>query len=94
MLVDTNGEIADDVLVDAEQALDLHHRLGGPAMFSKVKCALRFFLMRKASDLSPQGSAACSDHAPPRRRSSAKLLRQSLDLLRRDVLAHAGKICS
>ena len=35
----------------------------GPAMLSSVKCALRFFLMRNASDFSPQGSTLVT--APP-----------------------------
>ena len=55
-------------------------------MFSSVKCALRFFLMRKASDFKPQGSTLVT--APPSEAIfDLDLLRQRLDLLLRDVLA-------
>ena len=55
-------------------------------MLSNVKCALRFFLMRNASDFSPQGSTLVT--APPERGDLRfDLFRQRLDLLLRDVLA-------
>ena len=58
----------------------------GASMFSSVKCALRFFLMRKARDLRPQYSTLVT--APPSESMIAlELLRQRLDLLRRNVLA-------
>ena len=59
---------------------------GGATMLSSEKCALRFFLMRYCSDLTPQYSVFSIDTAI-RLDDALELSGQSLDLLRGDVLA-------
>ena len=61
-------------------------------MLSSVKCALRFFLMRNASDFSPQGSTLVT--APPSDGDfRLDLFRQRFDLLR-VTSWRARKMCS
>ncbi len=87
MLVDANGEIADDVLVDAEQTLDLDHRLGGRGDVQQGEVGLAVLLDAEGKRLEAPG-LDLADRAPQRGDLRLDLLRQRLDLLRRDVLAH------
>ena len=59
---------------------------GGASILSSVKWALRFFLMRNASDFSPQGSTLVTE-PPSEAISVLQLLRQAFDLLGGHVLA-------
>ncbi len=87
MLVDANGEIADDVLVDAQQALDLGHRRGGGGDVHEREVRLAVLLDAEGErlqaprldlgDRAAEGGDLCLD-----------LLRQRFDLLLRHVLAH------
>jgi hypothetical protein len=86
MLVDADGEVADDVLVDAQEALDLDHRLGGAGDVEKREVRLAVLLDAERERLqSPR--LDLGDRAAERGDFLLDLLRQRLDLLRRDVLA-------
>ena len=65
MLVDADGHEAHHVFVERQLPLDLVIAAGGASMLISVKWALRFFLIRKASDFRPQDSTL--ETAPPLR---------------------------
>src|SRR6516165_7145920 len=86
MLVNTDGEIADDVLVDAQQPLDLDDRLRGPGDVQQREVRLAVLLDAEGKRLqSPR--LDLGDRAAERGDLRLDLLRQRLDLLLRDVLA-------
>ena len=86
MLVDADGEIADDVLVDAQEALDLDHRLGGRGDVQQREVGLAVLLDAEGKRLQTP-RLNLGDGAAEGGDLGLDLLRQRLDLLLRDVLA-------
>src|SRR6516165_10624038 len=86
MLVNADGEIADDVLVDAQQPLDLDDRLGGRGDVQQREVRLAVLLDAEGKRLHPP-RLDLGDRAAERGDLRLDLLGQRLDLLLRDVLA-------
>src|ERR1700733_7297831 len=87
MLIDAYGEIADDVLIEAEQALDLDHRLGRGGNVQEREMSLAVLLDAEGKRLQTP-RLDLGDGAAQRGDLGLDLFRQRLDLLLRDVLAH------
>src|SRR4029077_247062 len=87
MLVNAYGEIADDVLIEAQQALDLDHRLGRRGNVQEREMSLAVLLDTEGKGLQTP-RLDLGDGAAEGGDLGLDLLRQRLDLLLRDVLAH------
>src|SRR4029077_972719 len=87
MLVDAYGEIADDVLIEAQQALDLDHRRGRRRNVQEREMSLAVLLDAEGKRLQTP-RLDLGDGAAEGGNLGLDLLRQRLDLLLRDVLAH------
>src|SRR6202453_5284322 len=86
MLVDTYGEIADNVFIEAQQALDLNHRLGRRGNVQKREMSLAVLLDAEGKRLQAP-RLNLGDGAAERSDLRLDFFRQRLDLLLRDVLA-------
>src|ERR1700727_526160 len=87
MLIDAYGEIADDVLIEAQQALDLDHRLGRRGNVQEREMSLAVLLDAEGKRLQTP-RLDLGDGAAEGGDLGLDLLRQRLNLLLRDVLAH------
>src|ERR1700691_429831 len=86
MLVHAYGEIADDILIEAQQALDLDNRLGRRGNVQEREMSLAVLLDAEGKRLQTP-RLDLGDGAAEGGDLGLDLLRQRLDLLLRDVLA-------